>query len=123
LCPVFDTSSPYEWIKRVESAEIPFGSERYQRLNVLGLHSSNGKDLYSFLVEVSIYYAVASNTLIDFCKEISLTNRQSVMVMDNSPIHFSEDVQEKIEESTKITFYFLLNYSPELNYIKFSGSK
>jgi transposase len=112
---------PYGWIKRGESAEIPFGSELYQRLNVLGLLSFNGKDLYSCLVEGSIDSAVASDTLIDFCKEISLTNRQTVIVMDNAPIHLSEDMQETIEEiedSTKVTFYFLPTYSPELNYIE-----
>ncbi len=70
--------------------------------------------------------AVDSNVVIG-CFEIIAQNigRQTVIVMDNAPIHRSEEFAEKIQEWEKLGLkvYFLPTYCPTLNKIEMLWEK
>jgi transposase len=109
-----DPYIPYAWQNRGETIDVPSASRG--RINVLGFMNTDNK-LESFLFQGSIDAHVVVGCFDVFIKSIS---RKTVIVMDNSPIHTSDEFQEAIAdwEREGLSIKFLPEYSPELNLIE-----
>src|SRR6266487_2409301 len=85
-----DPYIPYAWQEAGSVIEIP--ATKGSRINVLGLmHRKN--ELYPYLFDQSINTSVVVACLNDFGKNIK---KKTVIVMDNSSIHKSEEFEEYI---------------------------
>lgn len=74
-------------------------------------------ELHPYLFDQSINTAVVAACLNDFCKKIE---KKTVVVMDNSSIHRSEEFEEYIARWKKkgLIIKYLIPYAPELNLIE-----
>jgi len=110
----------YAWQKRGERIVIPVSKGKSQ--NVLGLMWHRCQRFESFIFEGS-----TDSSVIIWCFDIIAKNieRETVIVLDNSPIHRSEEFEEKIEEWEKLglKIYFLPTYCPSLNKIEMLWEK
>jgi transposase len=109
-----DPCIPYAWQEAGSVIEIP--ATKGGRINVLGLMNRKNA-LYSYLFDQSINTAVVVACLNDFCKNIK---KKTVVVMDNSSIHRSEEFEEYIILWKKkgLIIKYLIPYAPELNLIE-----
>ena len=105
----------YAWQKRGERIEIPVSKGKSQ--NVLGFMWHRCQRFESFVFEGT----VDSNVVIE-CFDIIVRGmeKETVIVLDNAPIHHSQEFEEKIEEWEKLglKIYFLPTYCPSLNKIE-----
>jgi len=110
----------YAWQKRGERIVLPVSRGKSQ--SVLGFMWHKCQRFESFVFEE----AVDSNVVIG-CFEIIAKSirRETVVVIDNAPIHRSQEFEEKIEEWEKLglTIYFLPTYCPSLNKIEMLWKK
>jgi len=110
----------YAWQKRGERIVIPVSKGKSQ--NVLGFMWHRCQKFTSFVFEG----ATDSNVII-WCLDLIAQSleRKTVMVLDNSPIHRSEEFEEKIQEWAKLglKIYFLPTYCPSLNKIEMLWEK
>ena len=110
----------YAWQKRGERIVIPVSKGKSQ--NVLGLMWHRCQRFSSFVFEG----AMDSNVMI-WCLEQIAQNlgRETWIVLDNAPIHRSEEFVEKMEEWVKLglKIYFLPSYCPSLNKIEMLWEK
>lgn len=105
---------PYAWQEKGE--EIVVKTQQSKRLNALGfLNKNNDLDIYLF--ECSINSDVVIACVDKFCEKLS---KKTVLVMDNSSIHTSNMIRDKLSEwfEKGLTIFFLPTYSPELNIIE-----
>jgi len=109
-----DPYIPYAWQEAGSVIEIP--AAKGSRINVLGLMNRKN-DLYPYVFEQSINTAVVVACLNDFCKHIK---KKTVVVMDNSSIHRSEEFEECMARWKKkgLIVKYLIPYAPELNLIE-----
>ena len=109
-----DPYIPYAWQEPGTVIEIP--ATKGTRINVRGLMSRKN-DLYPYMFEQSINTSVVVACLNDFCTNIT---KKTVVVMDNSSIHRSEEFEEYIPLWKKkgLMIKYLLPYAPELNLIE-----
>ena len=109
-----DPSIPYAWQAARSVIEIPV--LKGSRINVLGLMNRKN-DLHPYVFEQSINTSVVVACLNDFCKNIK---KKTVVVMDNSSIHRSEEFEEWIARWKKkgLLIKYLIPYAPELNLIE-----
>ncbi len=110
----------YAWQRRGERIVIPVSKGKSQ--NVLGLMWHRCQRFESFIFEGS----TDSNVII-WCLDIIAKSigGETVIVLDNSPIHRSEEFEEKIKEWAKLglKIYFLPTYCPSLNKIEMLWNK
>ena len=109
-----DPSIPYAWQAARSVIEIPV--LKGSRINVLGLMNRKN-DLHPYVFEQSINTSVVVACLNDLCKNIK---KKTVVVMDNSSIHRSEEFEEWIARWKKkgLLIKYLIPYAPELNLIE-----
>ena len=110
----------YAWQKRGERIVIPVTRGKSQ--NVSGFMWHRCQKFSSFVFEG----AVDSNVVISCFDLIAQSlEKETVIVLDNAPIHRSEEFQEKIEEWKKqgLKIYFLPTYCPSLNKIEMLWKK
>ena len=109
-----DPYIPYAWQNKGETIELEAATRG--RINVLGFINTDN-NLESFMFEGSIDAHVIIGCFDIFVKTIT---KKTVIVMDNSPIHKSEEFQECIPAWAKqgLVIKFLPEYSPELNLIE-----
>ncbi|MEO0987845.1 MAG: IS630 family transposase [Cyanobacteria bacterium J06639_14] len=105
---------PYGWQPMGETLEIPSGSS--PRLNVLGILNRRN-DLKVYVSEQSINSDVVIHCIDTFFAQV---DKQTVIVIDQAPIHTSYAVQEKRLEWAErgVAVFDLPTYSPELNLIE-----
>jgi transposase len=107
-------SIPYAWQRVGQRLEL--ASAHGPRQNVLGFFNLHNQ-FYAFAFQGTI----DSNTVIH-CFDLFHQHQQSpaVVVVDNAPIHTSEDFEEEIERWQKEDLHvkFLPPYCPELNLIE-----
>jgi transposase len=74
-------------------------------------------DLHPYMFEQSINTSVVMACLNDFCKTIK---KKTIVVMDNSSIHTSEEFEEQIPLWKKqgLLIKYFIPYAPELNLIE-----
>jgi len=109
-----DPYIPYAWQEAKSVIEIP--AQKGSRINVLGLMNRKN-DFYPYVFEQSINTSVVVACLNDFCKNIK---KKTVVVMDNSSIHRSEEFAEYMARWKKkgLIIKYLIPYAPELNLIE-----
>ena len=109
-----DPYIPYAWQEVGSVIEIP--APKGSRINVLGLMNRKN-DLHPYIFEQSITTSVVVACLNDFCKNLK---KKTVVVMDNSSIHRSEEFEEYIPRWKKkgLIIKYLIPYAPELNLIE-----
>lgn len=109
-----DPCIAYAWQNQGETIEIEAASRG--RVNVLGFMNTDN-DLKSFVFNGSIDSHVVVGCFDLFCKTIT---KKTIVIMDNAPIHTSDEFQECIPEWQKkgLLIKFLPEYSPELNLIE-----
>ena len=105
----------YAWQKRGMRITVPVAKGKSN--NVLGFMWHGCQKFESFVFEGT----VDSNVVIA-CFDIiaQSVEKETVIVLDNAPIHRSEEFTEKIEEWKKLGLkvYFLPTYCPSLNRIE-----
>ena len=110
----------YAWQKRGERMIIPVTKGKSQ--NVLGFMWHKCQRFESFVFEG----AIDSNVVIG-CFDLIAQNlkQKTVVVIDNAPIHHSEEFTEKIEEWAELglEIYYLPTYCPSLNKIEMLWKK
>ena len=105
----------YAWQKRGERIEIPVTRGNSQ--NVLGFMWHRCQKFSSFVFEG----AVDSNVVISCFDRIARSlEKETWIVLDNAPIHKSEEFEEKVEQWARqgLKIYFLPTYCPSLNKIE-----
>jgi hypothetical protein len=110
----------YAWQKRGERIVIPVTKGKSQ--NVLGFMWHRCQRFESFVFEGTI----DANVVIGCFDSIAQTiEKETWMVLDNAPIHHSEEFEEKIEEWAKLglKIYYLPAYCPSLNKIEMLWEK
>src|SRR5437870_3630768 len=109
-----DPYIPYAWQEAGSVIELP--ATKGSRINVLGLMNRKN-ELYPYLFDQSINTSVVVACLNDFCKKIK---KKTVVVMDNSSIHRSEEFEEYMARWKKkgLIIKYLIPYAPELNLIE-----
>lgn len=104
----------YAWQRKDEDLTVP--SARSIALSVFGIMSKDGH-LYSRTFEGTLDSKKIIDVFDDFATQIT---KQTVVVIDNAPVHHSKIFEAKIQEWKKLDLYlyFLPPYSPELNLIE-----
>lgn len=105
---------PYGWQPIGEYLTIP--SRHSKRLNVLGILNRNNH-LDTYVSEQTINSDVVITCIDTFFPAV---DRPTVIVVDQSSIHTSDAILDKLEEwqERDITIFELPSYSPELNLIE-----
>jgi transposase len=107
-------SIPYAW--QLVGQRLELASAHGPRQNVLGFFN-----LYNQFHAFAFQGAIDSNTVIH-CFDLFHQHQQNpaLVVVDNAPIHTSEDFEEELERWQKEDLYvkFLPPYCPELNLIE-----
>jgi len=105
---------PYAWQAIGENIEVPCSKSK--RLNVLGFMNKDC-DFQSMVFEDSITSTVVVACIEQFAKSLK---RETTLVIDNAPIHTSEEFKENIErwKEQGLTILPIAPYSPELNLIE-----
>ena len=109
-----DPYIPYAWQEPGTVIEIP--ATKGTRINIVGLMNRKN-DLHPYMFEQSINTAVIVTCLNDFCQKIK---KKTMVVMDNSSIHTSEEFEDYIAQWKKkgLHIKYLIPYAPELNLIE-----
>ncbi len=110
----------YAWQKRGERIVIP--TSRGESQNVLGLMWHRCQRFESFVFAGSTDSQVVIGCLNIIAQSLK---RETWIVLDNAPIHRSEEFEERIEEWAKLglKIYFLPTYCPSLNKIEMLWQK
>ena len=105
----------YAWQKRGERIVIPVTRGKSQ--NVLGFMWHRCQRFESFVFEGTIDSAVVIACFDRIARNLE---QKTVIVIDNAPIHRSEEFQEKINEWAELglQIYYLPTYCPSLNKIE-----
>ena len=107
-------SIPYAW--QLVGERLELASAHGARQNVLGFFNLH-QQFHSFAFEGSIDSHVVTGCFDQFAERLK---RPALVVIDNAPIHTSEEFEEEIEGWQKegLDLKFLPEYSPELNLIE-----
>jgi len=105
---------PYAWQAKGETMVLP--STRSRSLNVLGV-MNRACEVRMAVFEGAIDTSVIVHCLDEFMK---YRRKEVVVVMDNSPLHTSEEFDSQLERwaARGLTVEFIAPYSPELNIIE-----
>lgn len=109
-----DPCIAYGWQPKNEYIRIT--PKKSQRLNVFGLLSKD-----NHLQAYSTTGAICSHLVIAFLDDFAQkTTQKTVIVLDNAPIHHSDEFKDKMQEweENDLYIFFLPAYSPHLNYIE-----
>ena len=107
---------PYGWQKKGET--LALDSARSKSLNVLGFLRRDNT-FAPYLIEGSVNSFVVVEVMEAFLQTLD-PQRQSVIIIDNAPIHTSEYFQlyKAHWQEGQVRFCHLSAYSPELNIIE-----
>ncbi len=110
----------HRWQKRGERIVIPVSKGKSN--NVLGFMWHRCQKFASFVFDGAI-----DSTIVIHCFDLIARSieKKTVVVIDNAPIHRSEEFAEKIQEWEKLglEIYFLPTYCPSLNKIEMLWEK
>ncbi len=109
-----DPYIPYAWQEPGTVIEIP--ATKGGRINIVGFMNRKN-DLHPYMFEQTINTSVIVACLNDFCRKIK---KKTIVVMDNSSIHRSEEFEDYIAQWKKkgLRIKYLIPYAPELNLIE-----
>jgi hypothetical protein len=105
---------PYAWQEIGKTLELP--SAHSQRLNVLGFLNLTGA-FQPYVFEGRVDSAVIIECFNDYCQRMS---QPCLVVLDNAPVHTSDEFKEQIKrwEEQGLYLLFIPPYCPELNLIE-----
>lgn len=112
---------PYAWQKKGETIALP--SFRGKYINVAGFYQTNNERKMYLFEKETINAEKLVRIFDDFAQS---TDKKTVVVLDNAPIHKSKLFQSKIkqwEEEHDLFLFFIPPYSPELNLIEIFWKK
>ncbi len=117
-------SIPYAWQPIGERLEVESSGSGGQRQNVLGFLRWDGADFYAAAFEGRIDSHVVAGCFRQFAADRKSV-KPKLIVLDNAPVHRSEEFEEELAELAKLGVYvmFLPSYSPELNLIELLWKK
>ena len=109
-----DPYIPYAWQEPGTVIELP--ATKGTRINLVGFMNRKN-DFHPYMFEQSINTSVIVACLNDFCRKIK---KKTIVVMDNSSIHRSEEFEDHIAQWKKkgLRIKYLIPYAPELNLIE-----
>jgi hypothetical protein len=105
---------PYAWQRKDNPILLPAAKGKF--LNVIGLMTREN-NLFFEVLETTFN----TDKVISFMDSfVAQTNKKTVVILDNSPIHKSKKFMGKIQEwkEKDVLIFFLPPYSPELNLIE-----
>lgn len=107
---------PYGWVRRGEKVGVRVLPASRRRLNCFGLISRDCRFRYT-TTEQKVNSAFIIEWLEDFASTIV---KETVIVLDNAPIHKTKQLLAKKEqwEAKGLYLFFLPPYSPHLNIIE-----
>ena len=110
----------YAWQKRGERITVPVSKGTSN--NVLGFMWHRCQKFSSFVFEGGVDSSVVIACFDIIAKSVE---KETWIVLDNAPLHRSEEFEEKIEEWEKLglKIYFLPTYCPSLNKIEMLWKK
>lgn len=111
-------SVPDAWQPIGERIELESSGSCGKRQNVVGFMRWDGGDFYCAAFEGRIDSHVVGSCFQQFAAD-KKSRKPKLIVLDNAPIHRSEEFEEELEELAKLGVFvmFLPSYSPELNLI------
>ena len=117
-------SVPYAWQPIGERIELETSGSVGRRQNVLGFMRWDGADFYSAAFEGTVDSHLVVGCFWEFAKERK-SGKRKLVVLDNAPVHRSDEFESELEELAKsgIEVLFLPSYSPELNLIEILWQK
>ena len=107
---------PYAWQEVGKNIELP--ASKGGHLNAIGMITPDNE------MKSLIFDGTMDSELLCYCFEEFFKYKRKdskwVIIIDNAPIHTSDDFQIKLEEWEEkgVEFYFLPPYCPELNFIE-----
>lgn len=114
-----EPAAPHAWQTRGETIQIP--SAHSKRLNVIAFFNTDN-EVHPLMLTGSVDSHVVTFWFDDFRSRL---RRKTVVVIDNAPIHTSEEFQECVATWRKrgLIIYAIPEYSPELNLIEIPWRK
>lgn len=105
---------PYAWQPLGETIGLP--TSQSKRLNVLGFMNRDS-EFHSHVFEGTVNASVVVACFEDFAQT---REKDTVVVMDNSPLHTSQEFKQNLEDwdAKGLELEFIAPYSPELNPIE-----
>ena len=113
--PEHNTMAGYGWIKKGEQRKLKTNSGR-QRLNLHG--AINAETMEMTLIESDTINRDSTVQLLEMVDRKYFSAKEIVVILDNAKYHYSHEVREVIEKSSRLKLVYLPVYSPELNLIE-----
>lgn len=113
--PEHNTMAGYGWIKKGEQRKLKTNSGR-QRLNLHG--GINIETMEMTLIESDTINRDSTVQLLELLDNKYSYATKIIVILDNASYHYSEEVRDVIEKSSRLKLVYLPTYSPELNLIE-----
>lgn len=113
--PEHNTMASYGWMKKGEPRKLSTNSGR-QRLNLHG--AINIETLEMTLIESATINRDSTVQLLEMLDQKYCCSKEIVVILDNAKYHYSQEVKEIVEKSSRLKLVYLPSYSPELNLIE-----
>jgi len=113
--PEHNTMAAYGWIKKGETRKLKTNSGR-QRLNLHG--AINAETMETTIIESDTINRDSTIQLLNLLDRKYSYAKEVIVILDNASYHYSQEVKEVIEKSTRLRLVYLPPYSPELNLIE-----
>ena len=113
--PEHNTMAGYGWIKKGETRQLKTNSGR-QRLNLHG--AINAETMEMTLIESETINRDSTVQLLEILDRKYFYAKEIIVILDNAKYHYSEEVRNVIEKSSRLKLVYLPTYSPELNLIE-----
>jgi len=105
----------YGWIKKGELRKLKTNSGR-QRLNLHG--AINIETMEMTLIESETINRNSTVQLLEILDQKYFDSKEIIVILDNAKYHYSEEVKDVVEQSSRLRLVYLPTYSPELNLIE-----
>ncbi len=113
--PEHNTMAAYGWIKKGETRKLKTNSGR-QRLNLHG--AINVETMDTTIIESDTINRDSTIQLLNLLDRKYCYAKEIVVILDNAKYHYSQEVKDVIEASSRLRLVYLPTYSPELNLIE-----
>jgi len=113
--PQHNTMAGYGWIKKGETRKLKTNSGR-QRLNLHG--AINIETMEMTLIESETINRDSTVQLLEILDQKYFYSKEIIVILDNAKYHYSEEVKNVVEQSSRLKLVYLPTYSPELNLIE-----
>lgn len=113
--PEHNTMAAYGWIKKGQKRHLLTNSGR-QRINLHG--AINIETMEMTVIESDTINRDSTVQLLSMLDKKYGHAREVVIILDNARYHYSKEVKDVVEKSSRLKLVYLPAYSPELNLIE-----